>query len=88
MLTLQPEDSSELHWHVCVGIIRDFLNLPAYCCLTRGGGQAKKGLLLKPTGNLLKALHKAYLHRDKSYQLNPSSLAVLPPLPLLSCFKN
>lgn len=38
-------------------------------------------MLLKPTGNLLKALHKAYLHGDPSRLLNPSNLAV--PLLLL-----
>lgn len=38
-------------------------------------------MLLKPAGNLLKALHKAYLHGDPSRLLNPSNLAV--PLLLL-----
>ena len=47
----------------------------------RGGRTEKRGLLLKPTGNLLKALHKAYLHGDPSRLLNPSNLAV--PLLLL-----
>lgn len=88
--TLQPALSPELHrdTRVCANNY-GLLKLPPFllpfdkrtCDGRKPGPQSeqKKSLLLKPTGNLLKASQEALVHRRPPCLLNPPNLA----LPLL-----